>query len=259
MVDGRLEIYGEERFVKLHPADSAQFRALDAEYRFGTVLLHYSLVDCDALLLWLHLNSGNWRLTFVDDSAAVFVRVPDEGIFPYAEVDLDDPRSFPAFGPPGTIDRLRRMARTHFFTALHRYEPALAIWRETLERYPELPQGDVVLAALLYRTGLVGAAEAVFRRMLEAEPENAMRHVQVGDLRFEANDLPAAREHYEAALALDPHLPYALYRRGMLAEREADAHGATQLYLRALARTPSRDALAEMLRARLRTLGVAAR
>jgi tetratricopeptide (TPR) repeat protein len=259
MIDGRLEVFGEERFVELGNAEPDHFRALDAQYRFGSVLLHYSLVDSDALLHWLHLNSSNWKLVFVDDTAALFVRVPERGVFPYAEVDLGDAGAFPAFGPPGAIDRLRRMARTHFLTALHRYEPALAIWRETVALYPDLPQGDVVLAALLYRNGLVSAAEAVFRRLLAEAPDDAARHVQVGDLRFEAGDLAAARELYDAALALDPRLPYALFRRGALAERENDSYTASQLYVRALARIPRQDPLAAALRERLHALGVEAR
>jgi tetratricopeptide (TPR) repeat protein len=258
MVDGRLEIFGEERFLELDAADPESFRALDARYRFGSVLLHYSLVASDELLYWLYFNS-NWKLTFVDDTAALFVRVPERGVFPYAELDLDSPQLFPPLGAPGAEDRLRRLARTHFLSALHRYEAALALWRETVERYPELPQGDVILAALLHRNGLVAAAEAVTRRMLAERPDDPVLHIEVGDLRFEAGDLDGAREHYDAALALAPQLPYALYRRGALAERERDPHTAAQLYLRALARSAPADALARPLRERLQALGIARR
>lgn len=254
MVDGRLEVFGPDRFVELQAAEPMRFRALDEQYDFGVALLHYSLVDMSELLRWLHLNS-NWRLAFVDDVAAVFVRQTGSSP-PVAELDVDAPDLLPPLtGPPGLRDRIARMARTNFYTALHRFEKALALWEETLERYPDLEQGPILHAALLQKNGFTAAAEAILQRLREERPEDAVLLVQIGDLRLESGDTEAARELYEEALALDPKLPYALYRRGTVAELEGDPQDAIRYYVRAVAGSHPASPLALRAASRLRALG----
>lgn len=251
MIDGRLEVFGEEKFASLQFSDPSQFRRVDAEYGCGAVLLHYSLVESEALLRWFHLNS-NWQLVFVDDVAALYVRLPEDGRALYAEVDLEAPDLFaPLDDERGVSDRMRRLARTNFLTTMRRYEPALALWRETLERYPDMPQGPIVHATLLHHNGLVAAAEAVLRQLIEEDPTDAVRHTQIADLRLEAGDLEAGRELYDRALELDPHLPYALFRRAEIAQRDGDVELATRLFVQVLARTRPRDRLAVAAAAKL--------
>ncbi len=249
MVDGRLEIFGPEKFVELMGGVPERFRALDEDYGFGTALVHYSLVESGELLWWLYLNS-NWTLAHVDEVAALFVRVA-EGAAPGEEVDVDDPNLFPPLDDDrGLRDLVRRMARTNFYTGLHRYDRALETWQAALEKYPDLPQGPVVHASLLQRNGFGAAAEAIVRRMLEARPDDALLRTRVGDLRLESGDIAAAKEFYDQALDLDPSLAYALYRRGIVAEAEGDAEGALSLYLRVLGASHAADPLA--VRAALR-------
>ena len=75
MVDGRLEVFGPDKFVELQISGSDRFKELDAEYRFGVVVLHYSLVNHRDLLPWLYYNS-NWQLVFADEIAVVFTGFP---------------------------------------------------------------------------------------------------------------------------------------------------------------------------------------
>ncbi len=254
MVDGRLEIYGAERFVELQASDPTRFRALDAEFHFGAALVHYSLVSSGELLWWLYLNT-NWRMVHVDEAAVLFVRLPRDGALQAAEIDPDAPDVFaPLDGEPGEADRIRRFARTHFFASLRRYERALAEWEATLERYPGLPQGRIIHAFLLERNGFGSAAETVLRELLRERPQDPALYAQVGDLRLAAGDQAAAREAYDAALGFDPNHGYAMYRRALLAEQDGDARVATALYLRIVARTPPANPLSLAARLRLRAL-----
>jgi hypothetical protein len=253
MTDGRLEVYGPERFLELQVSDTERFRALDGEYHFGAVLIHYSLFPAETLLHWLYLNP-NWRLVHVDDVAALFVRARPDGSGPTA-LDVDADGLFPPLDdPPGARDRVRRLARTNFYMVLRRWERARALWEETLARYPELPQGRIVQATLLEKTGFPAAAEAILRQLLAERPDDAVLHVEIGDLRFDSQDLAAAKGLYDRALRLDPDLAYALLRRGMLAEAESDPEAAFLYYARAVRVGHAADPVALQAARRLQTL-----
>lgn len=254
MVDGRLEVFGEDLFAELMVPGPDAFRRLDERYRFGTVLVHYSLVASEELLWWLYLNS-NWRMAFVDDSAVVFVRRAESDTAS-PDIDPDDPALFPPLEDRrGLADLMPRLARTNFYASLRRYDRALQVWEETLKRHPDLEQGPVVHAFLLERSGFGAAAEAILRDLLRQRPDDAKLHAQLGDLRLAANDPEAASRLFDAALALDPNLPYAMYRRAQLAERQGDVRGAVLLYLRLTARLERSHPLSVAARLRLAALG----
>ncbi len=252
MVDGRLEVYGARRFVELQLGDPANLRALDERYHFGTLLVHYSLVRSDDLMRWLHL-SPRWRLAFVDDAAAVYVRSDWQPR--RREPDLDAPDLLPPLaGPAGTEDLMRRLARTHLWTATRRYERALALWKETLERYPDLPQGRIVHAALLRLSGFGAASEAILRALVAETPDDPSLHTKIGDLQLESGDLEGARSSYDAALAREPNFLYGLARRALVAEATGDPDEAARLYQRVLLRSRPADPLALEAALRLQSL-----
>jgi len=230
MVDGRLEVFGPDRFIELQVPGLARFRALDEEYHFGTVLIHYSLIPSADLIWWLYLNT-NWQLSYLDDVAVVFTRVP-EGAPPGDSVDLDAPDVFPPLDGEGAVDRMQRFARTNFWMSMHRWKRALALWEETRERYPDLEQGPIIHAMLLDRNGFSAASEAILRELLAERPDDPELLANVGDLRLAAGDLDAARELYESALTLDPNSVHALTRRAQVAESDGDPLLAADLYLR---------------------------
>jgi tetratricopeptide (TPR) repeat protein len=137
--------------------------------------------------------------------------------------------------------------------AMRRFEPALALWEDTIARYPDLPQGPIVHASLLQSSGLHAAAEAILRRLLEQEPEDAKLLVQVGDLRGEAGDRGGAKEFYDRALEADS-VAYANYRRAVAAEGEGDLEMATRLYGRVLALSQPADPVALLASGRIGAL-----
>jgi hypothetical protein len=251
MVDGRLEVFGAERFIQLQVAEPGRFKELDAEYRFGVVLVHFGLVKSDALLWWLHMNS-NWLLAYLDDTTAVYVHRDRSGLPWIRELDIDAPELFPPLDRPnGVSDLVRRFGRTQFYMAMRRFEPALEFWEDTIARYPDLPQGPIVHASLLQSNGLHAAAEAILRRLLEERPGDAKLLVQVGDLRWEAGDREVAKGFYDRALEANPDFAYANFRRGMAAEVEGDLEMATRLYGRVLALTHPGDPVALLASGRL--------
>jgi tetratricopeptide (TPR) repeat protein len=251
MVDGRLEVFGAERFIDLQVAEPSRFKELDAEHRFGVVLVHFGLVRSDALLWWLHLNS-NWLLAYLDDTTAVYVHRERSGLPWLREVQLDMPNPFPPLEQGGRSSELvRRFGRTQFYMAMRRHQPALEFWEETIARYPDLPQGPIIHASLLQSNGLHAAAEAILRRLLEERPEDAKLLVQVGDLRWEAGDREVAKGFYDRALEADADFAYASFRRAMAAETEGDLEMAARLYGRAMALAHPGDPVALLASGRL--------
>lgn len=254
MLDGRLEIYGEDRFADLQVFGPDRFRSLHEQYGFGAVLVHYSLVPSDALLWWLHL-SPSWRLVFLDDVAALYAATEQAETRGWPEVDLDAPDLFPTGAvATGTEDRMRRSARTAFYMALRRWEPALALWEETLALYPEAPEGELVHATLLQRQGRGEEAEAILRRLLAESPDDAALLTRVGDLLL-PDDPAAARELFDRALGLEPDLAYAAFRRGVVAELEGDAELAVLHYGRVVGTSHPAEPIAVQALERLRSLG----
>jgi hypothetical protein len=151
MSDGRLEVFGPEVFEKLLLANPERFAALDAEYQFGSVLASYNRLTYDELLGWWHQHP-DWRLTYVDEVAAVFVRVPPEGTLPYPELDIEAPDLFrSADGSRGWLDELGFRSRIRFYAALGRYDLASASWDQALEFFPFAKNGQLIRAMLRER------------------------------------------------------------------------------------------------------------
>jgi len=255
MSDGRLEVYGADRFRRLQMDRPATFRRADDEFHCGVALLHYSLVDSGDLLWWLYMSSS-WRLAFVDEVAAVFVRVPEDEPFPYAEVDVDADDLFaPLDDARSATNQMRLLARTNFYTTLRRHERALAEWREMLARFPDIEQGPEVHAALLHYNGFTAAAEALYLSLLAERPHDVELRTQLGDLRLESGDREGAREAYDEALKIDPNHPYAMYRRALVSEAVGDLDGAALLYLRLVAGSQPGSQVGTAARLRLDALG----
>jgi tetratricopeptide (TPR) repeat protein len=253
MIDGRLEVFGPERFVELSAQAPERFRELDDQYAFGVALIHFSLVESSGLLWWLHVNP-NWGLGYVDDAAAVYFR-RDRNEAWLRSRNVDAPDLFPPFSErAGPTDLVRRMGRTNFYMAMRRPKQALEIWEETLDRYQDLAQGAIVRATLLHRAGFAAAAEAVLRQLLDERPDDPKLLCQIGDLRLEAGDRDAARELYDQAIVADHTFAYASLRRGLLAEEEGDPGGAVLFYTRVVASSHPANPMAALAASRIQAL-----
>jgi len=232
MSDGRLEVYGSEKFLQLQDLSPENFSRLDDQYHFGTVLISYSRVSAYRLIEALNFDPG-WELTFVDDVALLFVRVPEEGKALYPELDVDSPDLFPPFGDSKSRhDELRRIRRAGFYYGIHLPQEALRIWEESLALYPEIPGRYPNHALFLQINGLYDQAEAVLKEWIRKDPKDADRHAAVADHYRSAGKLSLARTHYDIAIRLDPDHFQSLMQRGFLFERDGDYRAALDLYQR---------------------------
>jgi hypothetical protein len=132
MIDGRLEVYGGEKNVRLWVESPEKFRELDRSYRFGTVIVRFSEYLQGNLLGALYDDPG-WKLVFSDDVAAVFVRNTDAEGFP--EVDVGDPNLFPPLrGEPPSVHAFRIQGRARFYAAVGRRDLEERVLREDRRR-----------------------------------------------------------------------------------------------------------------------------
>jgi len=136
MVDGRLEVFGPQRFAKLRTAAVGRpegFLRLDQEYDFGVALIHYRFFPGMHLLAWLH-RSPEWRLVAIDEVAAVYAR-SREGAAPWPEAD-PAVLAIPVQRRRSARDLQSALTRVLVLWALDQPQPAVGVAREICERYP---------------------------------------------------------------------------------------------------------------------------
>jgi hypothetical protein len=142
LVDGRLEVYGEDLYEDLEVKDAGgpdAFRRLDARYRFGTALVHFGLYRDLALLSWLAVQP-EWRLVQLDEVAAVFVRTGGPDDARWKPVHVDAPLLFEPLDPDERrhpMDLWRRKSRISLLTVFGRFAAARALLDETRARYDD--------------------------------------------------------------------------------------------------------------------------
>jgi hypothetical protein len=153
MTDGRLEVFGPERFEELLIDSIERFAALDAEYRFGIVVHRHGSGSATGLLAhWA--ADPEWRLVAVDDTAALFVRATPGQAFPYPELDLDSAGLFsPVDGSRPGRDRFLLLKRASFFSTMGRDDLALVVWEEILRLFPDIEDGQRIHGMLLHSLG----------------------------------------------------------------------------------------------------------
>jgi glucose/arabinose dehydrogenase len=219
----RLEATERRRVMRFQVTTPERFERLDRSYRFGTVLVHHALLPADRLIAWLN-RSWRWRLGFVDDVAAVYVRVSESELLREESLDPGAAGVFPALGERASPSDLRqRVARAGFYRAVGRYNLALKLWRDTIARYPESAWARLELSRLLRITRRTDEADAVLHDLLEEQPDSAEIRLELGDVRLAQGDRSGAREAWEAALAVNPRNAAALKRVGAIAGKEGKA------------------------------------
>jgi tetratricopeptide (TPR) repeat protein len=259
MSDGRLEIYGSERFRELQDLGPDNFSRLDAQYHFGTVLISYSRVSALRLIEALNFDP-NWELTFVDDVALLFVRVPEDGRALYPDLDVNSPDLFPPLGNRrDRQDQLRRTRRAGFYYGVHLPQEALRIWEETIALYPDIAGRYSNHAIFLQINGRYDEAEAVLQEWIRKDPSDADRYAFAADHYRSVGNLSLARTHYDAAIRLDPDQFQSIMQRAFLYERDGDYGEALALYQRVVDRLHAAVPVAvqasqrvELMRAKIR-------
>lgn len=90
---------------------------------------------------------------------------------------------------------------------------------KALDADPNYADAHLNLGRLDHRAGDLAAAEARYRRAIQCDPEDATSHFNLGVLLEDRNCPQAAAEAYEQAIALDPDLADAHYNLGLLLEK----------------------------------------
>lgn len=113
-------------------------------------------------------------------------------------------------------------------------EPAL---RESIRVEPALPDAHFNLGTTLFRQGRFAEAIAEFQEALRLDPAYKADYNLALALDA-AGDLPAAREHYQAALAKEPDNADISYNLGLLCARQGEPEQALRLFREAADRKP---------------------
>lgn len=89
-----------------------------------------------------------------------------------------------------------------------RMEEAERAYRDAIERSPEMTSARYNLALLLAQTRRPRAALGQLRAVVDAEPDNAWAHYQIGAIHDRLGSDRRAVRHYAAAFRIDPQLAF---------------------------------------------------
>lgn len=84
------------------------------------------------------------------------------------------------------------------------HEQAAALFRQVLQRQPDFAPALNGLGTALYRLGELAEAEQVFRRALQVQPGNPQHHNNLGNVLKDRGMAEQAITCYRSALALQP-------------------------------------------------------
>lgn len=90
---------------------------------------------------------------------------------------------------------------------------------KALDADPNFADAHTNLGRLDHRAGDLASAEARYRRAIQCNPDDATAHFNLGVLLEDRNCPHAAAEAYEQAIALDPEFADAHYNAGLLLEK----------------------------------------
>ncbi len=134
---------------------------------------------------------------------------------------------------------------------------AVARIEEHLREHPEDGRGFEVIAPYLLRTGRTADAIHAYSEALRLLGPTADRHAALGEARLaeaQGKVTQEARADFEAALALDPKNPRALYYVGYAAAQDGDRAKAEEIWGRLLADAPPNAPYTQVVRRQLADL-----
>ncbi len=134
---------------------------------------------------------------------------------------------------------------------------AVARIEEHLREHPEDGRGFEVIAPYLLRTGRTADAIHAYGEALRLLGPTADRHAALGEARLaeaQGKVTQEARADFEAALALDPKNPRALYYAGYAAAQDGDRKKAEEIWSKLVADAPPDAAYRDVVRRQLADL-----
>ena len=137
--------------------------------------------------------------------------------------------------------------------AAGRFDAARLAYTRALEASPDSAFLHRELGSVERRRGAAGEALTQFRRAAELDPADTASLVQIGELLEEQKDLPGAEAAYRRAIAIEPN-PEISRRITVIAERARDAGLPTEFRAIADSRQITRGDLAALIGIRLDTV-----
>jgi len=128
-----------------------------------------------------------------------------------------------------------------------RTDAAVELLAEADQDLPDTPEIKYDLAMLYERQGKMVEFEALMRRVIELDPDNANAYNSLGYTYAEQNrELDQAQDLLERALELDPDNPYILDSVGWYLYRRGDHQAAIEYLERSYAQLPSAEVAAHL-------------
>ena len=87
------------------------------------------------------------------------------------------------------------------------YRSDIALWTDTIEKRPNNPLAQVMVAGAQERAGNLGAAVKHYEQALELKPDFSIGHENFGELLLRQGRRVDAIAHFESALRLQPEYP----------------------------------------------------
>jgi predicted TPR repeat methyltransferase len=128
-----------------------------------------------------------------------------------------------------------------FALELHKgghFDEAEALYRKVLEAEPEQPDALHYLGVLSHQTGDGEAAVALIERAIARLPEHADMHNNLGNVLSELGRLDEAATAYRKVIALRPKDPDAYGNLGVVLKEQGKLDEAAEIYQQALALVP---------------------
>ena len=113
-------------------------------------------------------------------------------------------------------------------------QPGAVAYSEGTTTAPELFHEALVLT----EKGKISDAEAVYRKVIDREPDNAPGYIGVASCRLAQGDLKEAEKQYRRALSIDAGSSMAMLGLGSVAFQRGDHSTAIDFYRQALAAHP---------------------
>ena len=202
-VDGRYMPFGAELFTEQRnlvslPPDAPEWRSAEEQWNLNTILFPVSrYAGLGSFPLQDYCQSANWKLVYLDDTGAVFLRNRPENSAWLAKLAKTCETVVLAPPPIASGDSYRARAERFTFLMnaasiyflLSRDAEAESELREAEALFPENPSLHLVKAQMLQANNHFSEAEQEYLRSLKSDPSDggwfALAHLYTAEHRYE--------------------------------------------------------------------------
>jgi len=189
------------------------------------------------------------QLRSIDEPSLLFQARTHEAVLHGKLGDLNQARAtLDAIKPADRRERaVVRLTLASIYRDAGRTDQAVELLKASDLEMPDTPEIKYDLGMLLHQQGKTAEFEALMRRVIELDPDNANAYNSLGYTFVEQNrNLDEARDLLERALELDPDNAYILDSVGWYLFRTRDYQGALEYLRRSYDQLPAADVAAHL-------------